>query len=250
MSKLPRLTLLLPALAALLAAGPALAAAQGGAPAPRAYVNDSAGVLGAQTAARLNAVLADLDARAKAQVAVLTVKTLGGRDIETYAVETYKKWGIGDKRTSRGVLLLVAVEDRKSRIEVGYGLEGILPDGLTGAIQDEYMLPYFKAGDYAGGVTQGSLALAAAIAKDSGITLSAGAQGAQGGRRQARPLSAGQKIIAGLLLVGFIIFAIRHPVLAILLLQSVTRSGGGFGGGGFGGFGGGSSGGGGSSRSW
>ena len=243
MSKFPRLTkLLLPAFFALLTACPALAA-----PAPRAYVNDTAGVLGAQTAARLDAVLADLDARAKAQVAVLTVKTLGDRDIETYAVETYKKWGIGDKRTSRGVLLLVAVEDRKSRIEVGYGLEGILPDGLTGAIQDEYMLPYFKAGDYAGGVTQGSLALAAAIAKDSGITLAAGAQG---GRRQARPLSARQKILSALLLVGFIIFAIRHPVLAILLLQSVTRSGGGFGGGGFGGFGGGSSGGGGSSRSW
>lgn len=238
---------LLPAFLALLAICPAIAAAQGAAPSPRAYVNDTAGVMDSRTTARLNAVLADLDARANAQVAVLTVKTLGGRDIETYAVETYKKWGIGDKKTSRGVLLLVAVEDRKSRIEVGYGLEGILPDGLTGAIQDDYMLPYFKSGDYSGGVVQGSLALAMTIAKDSGITLS---EGAQGGRRQARPLTGGQKIIALLLLAGFIIFAIRHPVLAILLLQTVTRGGGGFGGGGFGGFGGGSSGGGGSSRSW
>ncbi|PKM98222.1 MAG: hypothetical protein CVU79_04145 [Elusimicrobia bacterium HGW-Elusimicrobia-3] len=251
MYKFTRLTkLLLPALIAFLAICPAIAAAQGAAPAPRAYVNDTAGVLDSRTTAKLNAVLADLDARANAQVAVLTVKTLGDRDIETYAVETYKKWGIGDKKTSRGVLLLVAVEDRKSRIEVGYGLEGILPDGLTGAIQDDYMLPYFKAGDYSAGVVQGSLALAMTIAKDSGITLSEGAQGAQGARRQARPLTAGQKILALLLLVGFIIFAIRHPVLAILLLQTMTRGGGGFGGGGFGGFGGGSSGGGGSSRSW
>lgn len=239
--------IILPAFIAVLLACPAIAAAQKGTPAPRSYVNDSAGVLGAQTAAKLSAVLADLDAQAKAQVAVLTVKSLGDRDIETYAVETYKKWGIGDKKTSRGVLLLVAVEDRKSRIEVGYGLEGILPDGLTGAIQDEYIIPHFKAGDYATGVTQGALALATVIAKDSGITLSAGSQR---GRRPAQPMSKERKIISILMLVAFVIFAIRHPVLAMLLLQTMTRGGGGFGGGGFGGFGGGSSGGGGSSRSW
>lgn len=246
-----RAKFILPALFAVLLACPGIAGAAAAAPAPRAYVNDSAGVLDAQTVAQLNSVLADLDGQAKAQVAVLTVKSLGGADIETYAVETYKKWGIGDKKTSRGVLLLVAVDDHKSRIEVGYGLEGILPDGKTGAIQDQYIIPYFKAGDYAAGITRGALAIAAVIADDSGVKLSGGyAQSPQG--RDNPPLTGGQKFLAALLLLFVVIFAIRHPYMAFFLLQTMTRSSGrgGFGGGGFGGFGGGSSGGGGSSRSW
>jgi uncharacterized protein len=242
------------AVLAVLLACPGLAGAAKGpeaVPAPGSYVNDLAGVLDARTAGELNGVLADLDARAKAQVAVLTVKTLGGSDIESYAVKTYKKWGIGDKKTNRGVLLLVATEDHKARIEVGYGLEGILPDGLTGAIQDKYIIPYFKAGDYSSGVSQGALAIASVIARDSGVELAGGyAERPQG--RALPPLTFGQKIIAGLLLFALVIFVIRHPFLAFFLLQSMMRSsgGGGFGGGGFGGFGGGSSGGGGSSRSW
>lgn len=176
------------------------------------------------------------------------MKTLGNEDIDTYAVETYKRWGIGDKKTNRGVLLLVATEDHKARIEVGYGLEGILPDGLTGAIQDKYIIPYFKQGDYSKGVYYGSLALASVIAKDAGVTISAGS--AQGGRPARPPMSPAQRILSILLIIGVIIFAIRHPVLAYFILSSMMRSGGGFGGGGFGGFGGGMSGGGGSSRSW
>ncbi len=246
---------LLPAVLAVLLACPGLAGAASipeAAPAPGSYVNDLAGVLDAGTEGQLNGVLADLDAKAKAQVAVLTIKSLNGADLETYAVNTYKKWGIGDKKTDRGVLLLVAVDDHKARIEVGYGLEGILPDGLTGAIQDKYMVPYFKAGDYSAGISQGALALASVIAKDSGVTLSGGyAESPQGGALP--PLTFGQKVIGALLLAGLLFFVIRHPVLAFFLLQTMLRNsgrGGGFGGGGFGGFGGGASGGGGSSRSW
>ena len=255
MSRFFNRTGMLPAFLAVLLACPGLAGAAKSpeaAPAPGAYVNDRAGVMDAGTEGELNGVLADLDAKTRAQVAVLTIKSLDGADLETYAVKTYKNWGIGDKKTSRGVLLLVAVDDRKARIEVGYGLEGILPDGLTGAIQDKYMVPYFKAGDYSTGVSQGALAIASVIAKDSGATLSGGyAESPQG--RPVQPLTLGQKIIAGLLLIALLIFVIRHPVLAFFLLQTMLRSsgrGGGFGGGGFGGFGGGASGGGGSSRSW
>ena len=244
-----RAAFLLAVFFAVLPACPVMAGSSESAPSPGAYINDSAGVMDAQTVARLNGVLADLDARAKAQVAVLTVKSLGGADIETYAVETYKKWGIGDRTTSRGVLLLVAVEDRKARIEVGYGLEGILPDGLTGEIQDKYIIPYFKAGDYSTGISQGSLAIATLIAEDNGITLSAGV--AEGGERNAAPMGRGQKMLSILMLVIFVIVAIRHPYLVFFLLSTMnSRGSGGFGGGGFGGFGGGSSGGGGSSRSW
>lgn len=246
---------LLPAFLAVFLACPGLAGAvkrPEAAPAPGSYVNDLAGVMSAGTEAELNGVLADLDAKAKAQVAVLTIKSLDGADLESYAVKTYKNWGIGDKKTNRGLLLLVAVDDHKARIEVGYGLEGILPDGLTGAIQDKYMIPHFKAGDYSAGISRGALAIAAVIAKDSGVTLAGGySESPQG--REMPPLTLGQKVIAGLLIVALLIFVIRHPVLAFFLLQTMLRSsgrGGGFGGGGFGGFGGGSSGGGGSSRSW
>jgi uncharacterized protein len=243
-----RAEFLLSVLFAVLPVCPVLAASSTSAPTPGTYVNDFAGALDAQTIGDLNSVLAELDAKAKAQVAVLVVKNLGGEDIETYAVETYKKWGIGDKKTSRGVLLLVAVEDHKSRIEVGYGLEGILPDGLTGAIQDKYLIPYFKAGDYAAGISRGSLAIASVIAEDSGITLSAGL--AEDGRRNEAPMSPGRKMLSILMMIGFVIVAIRHPYLMFFFLSAMTRGSGGFGGGGFGGFGGGSSGGGGSSRSY
>ena len=244
-----RHTLLRPAVfAALLIAVPALGDCAPRAPAPKSYVNDTAGVIDAGAAVRLNSILADLDAKAGAQLAVLTVKGLGGEDIETYAVRMFSQWGIGDKNTDRGLLLLVAVDERKSRIEVGYGLEGILPDGLTGAIQDKYMLPYFKEGDYSQGVFYGALALASVVAEDSGVPLSGGAVRA---RTEAPPSSPARKLLSLLLLFGFIVFAIRHPYLALFLLSSMARGGGGgFGGGGFGGFGGGSSGGGGSSRSW
>lgn len=251
-------------LTAALLAGLLAASARAGAvkvpeaaPGPRSYVNDLAGVLDAGTARKLDGALAELDAKARAQVAVLTVKSLDGADLETYAVKTYKKWGIGDKKTNRGVLLLVAVDDHKSRIEVGYGLEGILPDGLTGAIQDKYMVPYFKAGDYSSGISQGALAVASVIARDSGVSISGGYDEARRGR-PLPPLTFGQKVIAALLIVLFLYFVIRHPILAYFLLNAITRGGGslggggggGFGGGGFGGFGGGASGGGGSSRSW
>ncbi len=246
-----RAQFLLPLIAAALLAFPAAGycAQRPAAPPPGNYVNDYAGVLDAGTVSRLNGALADLDAKAKAQVAVLTVKSLGNEDIETYAVETYKKWGIGDKKTNRGVLLLVATDEHKARIEVGYGLEGILPDGLTGAIQDKYMIPYFKQGDYSKGIYYGALALASVIAEDSGVTISAAS--AQSGRPARPPMSPAQRILSVLMLIAVIIFAIRHPYLAFFLLSSMMRSGGGgFGGGGFGGFGGGMSGGGGSSRSW
>ena len=218
---------------------------------PGAYVNDYAGAVDPAAAGKLNGVLAELDAKAKAQVAVAVIDSLGGADIETYSVDLYKKWGIGDKQTNRGVLVLVAIQDRKARIEVGYGLEGILPDGLTGSVQDKYMIPYFKKGNYSEGIYEGTLALCAIIAKDRGVELSA--EPVTDAPEQMPPLSGGQKVFFLILAVFLIILFIRHPFLFFLLLnsgRSGSFGGGGFGGGGFGGFGGGMSGGGGSSRSW
>jgi len=217
-------------------------------PAPRGYVNDFAGVMDTGVVENLNNILSDLDSRANAEVSVAVVTSLEGMDVETYATEMFKRWGVGNKSTNRGLLLLVSVTDKKSRIEVGYGLEGILPDGLTGAIQDKYIVPYFRQGDYSKGISHGTLAIAGVIAKDSGIELSAGPVENIG---DTPPRSRLQNIFSIVLFIFFIILVIRHPFLLFFLLNTGRSGGhGGFGGGGFGGFGGGLSGGGGSSRSW
>ena len=94
----------------------------------------------------------ELDSKTTAQVAVLTVPTLDGEPIENYALKVLRGWGIGSRDKNNGVLIVVATQDRQSRIEVGYGLEGALPDGLTGRLQDDTMLPYFKQGQYDKGI--------------------------------------------------------------------------------------------------
>src|SRR4029077_15505734 len=101
---------------------------------PQGYVNDFAGVLSASAKAQLTALCTEVDQKAHAQIAVVTVKSLDGRPIVDFAVELFKQWGIGPKQSERGVMIVLAVEDRRYRFEVGYGLESILPDGKTGAI--------------------------------------------------------------------------------------------------------------------
>src|SRR2546427_7248742 len=99
---------------------------------PTDYVNDFAHVLDQQTVAQLDDICRQIDQKAHAQIAVVTINSLDGSDIESYAADLYKKWGVGDKSTNRGVVILLAVKDHRYRIEVGYGLEPILPDGKVG----------------------------------------------------------------------------------------------------------------------
>ena len=101
------------------------------------YVNDFAGVLDAATQARLNDLCQQVDQKAHAQIAVVTVKSVDGQDVVSYAVALYQKWGIGAKGKDRGVLILLATEDRKYWTTVGYGLESILPDGKVGGFGRE-----------------------------------------------------------------------------------------------------------------
>jgi len=94
------------------------------------------------------------------EIAVVTVEEFtGATSIEEYAVKLFEEWGIGDKETDTGVLVLVSQTQRQSRIEVGYGLEGVLNDAKTGRIQDQYMIPYFKDGDFNSGINEGVDAL-------------------------------------------------------------------------------------------
>jgi uncharacterized protein len=101
------------------------------------YVQDYAQVLSAEDKRRLLSIGQELDDKTTAQLAVVTVKTLDGQPIEDYALSILREWGIGSNEKNNGALIVVAVQDRRSRIEVGYGLEGLLTDGLTGRIQDQ-----------------------------------------------------------------------------------------------------------------
>src|SRR5262249_56605870 len=115
-------------------------------PTPHGFVTDLAGVLPADVTTRLTALLTELQAKTGAEIAVLTVRTTAPLDDFTYAMRVVDAWRPGRKREDTGLLVLVAVKDRKLRVLTGYGLEGILPDGLVGQIEDEAMLPAFRTG--------------------------------------------------------------------------------------------------------
>lgn len=219
------------------------------------YVQDYAQVLSAEDKRRLLSIGQELDDKTTAQLAVVTVKTLDGHPIEDYALSILREWGIGSKEKNNGALIVVAVQDRRSRIEVGYGLEGLLTDGLTGRIQDQAMIPYFRKGNYAAGIVNGYAVTASLIAKDAGIQLTsinseqiAVPAKTTNNTDQEYPFWLKLLIGAGIVLLLIIDNLFLGGVLTQMLFFMFLRGRGG--GGGRGGFGGGSSGGGGSSRSW
>ena len=230
---------------------------------PRDYVVDLAGVIPEEVQARLNAYLKELEQRTTAQVLVLTVQSLDGQSIEEFAFKTKEDWKLGQKGKDNGVLIVVAVKDRKYRLEIGYGLESVLPDSMVGSIGREYLVPYFRKGDYGAGIYAATLAVANTIASEEGVQIS-GMPGmaAQQPRNvsSGRPLGAFQAIMVVAFIVIALILFITHPRQCFLLLLVFQMGGGrggwsggdgGFGGGGsFGGGGGGSGGGGGASGGW
>ncbi len=126
-------------------------------------VNDTAGILSPGTVSSLEALLKSHEDSTSNQVAVLTVTGLEGETIEEYSIRVVDAWKLGQKGKDNGVLLLVARDDRKVRIEVGRGLEGDLPDITCGSIIRKQVLPRFKEGDYDAGVTDGIQAILSAI---------------------------------------------------------------------------------------
>ncbi|WP_312563273.1 TPM domain-containing protein [Anaerospora sp.] len=226
------------------------------APASSLYVQDYAGVLTNESKNRLNSLGSQIAAKSKAQVVVVTVKSLEGAALEDYSLAILREWGIGDKTLNNGVLMLVAVGDRESRIEVGYGLEGALPDAKTGRIQDDYMIPWFQQGDYDKGIVNGYMALAGEVAKEYKLELKTDAKPVQKTRAAHQEQSWydslpwwGQVLLAVGILSLFVIDWLFFGGTITYLLLSLLRGRGGGGGGG-GGWGGGSGGGGGSSRKW
>lgn len=136
-------------------------------------VVDLAGIIDAAVETKLNQYLRELEQKTTAQMAILTIKSLEGQSIEDFSITVaHDKWKLGQKGKDNGVLLVVALQDRKYRIEIGYGLEGVLPDSLVGRIGRDNLVPYFKKGDYSNGIYEASLAIAKEIADDAGVKIS------------------------------------------------------------------------------
>ncbi|MBN1381166.1 MAG: TPM domain-containing protein [Deltaproteobacteria bacterium] len=222
-------------------------------------VNDFAGVIQPQEQTVMENLAREVWEKTGTAVVVATLETIGDNDPADYANKLYKQWGIGKKEVDKGVLIFLAVKERKIRIEVGYGVEGILPDGLAGEILDKYVLPLLKAGDYSKGMQNAVIAVAAIVAKDAGVSLT-GMPTVNHQRITRTDRSGGiVPIILLLIAIGFLLGTRQGramlPFILLLLLSGSGRgggfggSGGGFGGG-FGGFGGGLSGGGGAGRSF
>jgi len=232
---------------------------------PQGYVNDFAGVLSADAQARLTALCGEVDQKTKAQIAVVTIRTLEGNSIEDFTNRLYQRWGIGPKSDNRGVLILLAVDDRRYRVEVGYGLEPILPDGKVGGFGRE-IVPALRRNDYDAALLQLTGSIAAVIAEASGVSLSQRPpEPADSGNRNQPAIPFFLLIALGFLLFGGLRFLIPWGLFGMGYRRRRNWwggggpwmgggwSGGGFGGGGgggFGGFGGGISGGGGASGSW
>lgn len=218
-------------------------------------VVDEAHILPASAVADLESKLADLEARSGIQLVVATVGSLDGQEIEPYANALFRTWKLGDKTKNNGVLLLVAPNQKRVRIEVGYGLEGTLTDALSKVIITNAIAPRFKVGDYVGGITRGVDDMIVVLTTDSSEW-----QQRPSLRVDSEPASTPVNWLVVVVIIGVVGLMIVSPAfrwLVIGMLMSGRGGGsGGFGGGrysrGGGGFsgGGGSSGGGGASGSW
>jgi len=237
-------------------------------PNPPKLVNDLAGVLSPDEEARLERKLVAYDDSTSSQIAVVLIKTLNDYPIEEYALKLYREWGIGNKKTNNGVLIIAAIDDHKIRIEVGYGLEGAIPDIIANQIIRDDIGPNFRNENYYEGLNS---------AAESLIKAATGEYKAPQGYGKKKGVGGGKSILGMIIVFIIIIIALANrrggggggmmsrrgyggvaeSIFWGSVLGGMGRGGGGGGGGwsgggggGFGGFGGGSSGGGGASGSW
>ena len=237
---------LLPAALFLFFALPSRAQSVDSLPKPTDYVSDNAHVLSPDAIAQLDSICGQLDhSQANAQMAIVTVQTMNGEDAADYANQLEDKWKVGKKGTDKGVLVLLAVGDHKYRIDVGYGLEGILNDAKVGDIGRE-MVPYLRSNDYDSAVTMAVGQVGQIIAADAGVTLTnEPATTTEPAPQERHGIDIGKVIMIIFLLIFFGGGSIFRMLLGYGLFSSLLGGGGrgwgggGFGGGGFGGGGGG-----------
>lgn len=267
-----RRPLFLAAIFAVVLALPVLAQDLAPIPPPVGYVNDRADLISEAGRAKLEAFLDQVQKKTGAEFAVLTMPTVAPETVDQFKERVFQAWQIGKKGEDNGLLMVLAVEERELKFETGYGLEGVLPDGLQSRIFRDRMAPLFRSGDFEGGITAGVLECARRIAAEKNVTLEwngeelryTGGKGPKEGR------------LIGLIVAVVVLFII----LSIISNSGGPRrrrrgwyggfggpwggwggglgggfggwsgGGGSFGGGSFGGFGGGSSGGGGGGGKW
>lgn len=241
---------------------PAIAARETGSIPARGqdYVNDFAGLLSYSDKVAIARYAAELERKTTAQVAIVTIKTTQPETIQGFSVRLFDQWKIGQKGKDNGVLLLVAVDDRKAWITTGYGMEGAIPDVIANKIVRDGMIPYFKRGQFSEGIMNGAVSVISLVAKEYDVEITG---------QETQVYKAVHRKKSGLEIVFTILFFIlvmgmRSGLLGYFLLGSMMGgrrrgghwygagtggSGGGFSGG-FGGFGGGMTGGGGGGGGW
>jgi len=233
---------------------------------PDGRLSDFAQVFDAAQKKACVGYLAEIGAQTAAQVAVVTLPSLEGAEIDDFASRLFQKWGIGDKKKDNGIMVLVVLQDRKARIEVGYGLEGVIPDAKAGRIIDEVMLPCFRQQRYAEGIIQVVATIGGIVAQSAGVALTnmpapavvpgidtGIVAGAAAGAGPEHAASAVELAFFGFFIAIFLFFVVWAIVKGKGRPGKGSGSGGGSSGGGSSGdsgFGGGSSGGGGASRGW
>ncbi|KPJ53732.1 hypothetical protein AMJ39_03625 [candidate division TA06 bacterium DG_24] len=242
-------------------------------PAPRGYVNDFADVISPGDESMMANLAGELERVTTAQIAVVTLETTQPLVIEEFGVRLFEAWKIGQAGEDNGLLLLFALQDRKVRIETGYGLEGAVPDALADRIIRDTMVPFFRREEYSQGLLQATVQLADLVAREYGVELAS----LRSVPRAVPPPPSAARCGPGLLTLIFfmimmILFGRRGGLFWLLLFglgmgrrpggywygSGMGGSKGGFsggfggfsGGGGFGGFGGGASGGGGATGGW
>ncbi|MBN3037982.1 MAG: TPM domain-containing protein [Candidatus Omnitrophica bacterium] len=239
-----------------------LDAEETGFPSPRGYINDFANLIDANDYQSINSLVMGLEQKTTAEVVVVTLKTTKPYDIQDYSVRLWERWKIGKAGKDNGVLLLVAIEDKKVWITTGYGLEGAIPDAQASKVYRDIIVPYFKKGEYSKGILAGTIALVDLAAREYNVSID---QLPALTKQYVEPVQGSSlaQFLEGLFTLIFFIlfFGFRMGLFGFLLFGRGRRRGGywyggglsgtsgGFGGG-FGGFGGGFTGGGGAGGSW
>lgn len=217
------------------------------------YVTDTVGIIDSNYGAQITNLCAGIEKSTGAQIAVVIINSTEELSIEEYALRLFEKWGIGEKDKDNGLLILIAIEDREYRIEVGYGLEGILNDAKVGRLAREFFVDNFRAGNYGEGIYLAVDTIGKELGGEYTIITD---------EREMEPIETAIALLVVLLPMIFlaIVAAIdkkrgkkssfANMLLWFLIFSMLGRGRGRSGGGGFGGFGGGRSGGGGASGGW
>ncbi|MEG0307790.1 MAG: TPM domain-containing protein [Clostridium sp.] len=228
------------------------------------YVNDYVGIITDSQAKSIVSIGKELEDKTGAQVAIVIINSTSRVPIEDYSNKLFRTWGLGQKDKDNGILIVLALEDKKWKVEVGRGLEGAIPDALSSRIMNSVAVPQFRDGNYGEGLVQSYSVIADHVSEEYGITLDKSLNITLPKENSSNNNTRNSKLLV--IVVAVLFFAdlifnrgrIFSSLLQVLFWSNIGRggrgpgggSGGSSGGGGFGGFGGGSSNGGGSSGSW